>query len=258
MWTARCALRENEGKQNNMRERLKELVLQNWSGIDEGPDGELYGYGPHVDVILAMKPGPQEREELACLLLEVEGDEVIATLTGVMETEPDPVYRGALLESLDSLDAYKKCAAMRALLRGNYDGAWECLFSRPDVQVAMGDEFPWEIWRSAKDLPEAWQRRYLEVFCERFEDDPPLHMMTRQWLRTLAEIPVTDERTAATLVRTWQRLSPRDSMDRYLVLLAMAASPAPAYEPMFPKVRKSPVLEMRQAAREGLKQRPGR
>lgn len=234
-----------------MRHELRDLVLQYWSELPE-VDAEGYGYMDHVSAVLAMKPTPRERKELASLLLEVEGDDVVGTLTGVMEEQPDPLYRDVLIQALDSPDRRKTSWSMRALLRGGYEGALEILFSRADVQTAMRDEFPWELWDLAKDLPEPMQRRYLALFCERFKDDPPLHMATRRWLGTLAEIPLTNEETVATLCRTWQRLGPRDMHDRYLVLQSMAASPVPAYEPALKQAARSRVPDLKLTAREGL------
>lgn len=235
-----------------MRKELRELVMQDWSKIEEDADGDAYGYGPHVDLVVAMQPTPAERKELANLFLEIEEDNLLYTLSGVMYEQPDPIYSAALIQALDSSNRVKKLVAMGALLRGGYEGAWELLFSRPDVQVAMRDEFPREIWGSAGDLPEAWQRRYLDLFCERFHDDPPLDIFTHQWLRTLAAIPVTDDATVETLLRTWGRLGRGDMHDKYLVLLAMAASPVPAYEPMLKKAAKSKLPEIEDAGKKGL------
>jgi predicted exporter len=141
---------------------------------------------------------------------------------------------------------------MRALLRGGYEGALDVLFNRPDVQQAMGDELPWELWGVAEELPERWQRQILERFNERFREDPPFNMQTHQWLRTLASIPVTDEVTAETMLRTWNRLGRGDHQQRYLLLQAMSAAPVAAYEPILAKYAKSRRFDIRDFARAGL------
>ncbi len=235
-----------------MRPELKALVMFNWVGVPYDAQGKLYGYGPHVDAVVAMNPTPEEKRELADLFNKTENEVVFGTLEGVMWTAPDPVYRPALVSGLDSPIRQKQSDAMEALLRGGYEGAWELLFSRPDVQRAMGDELADLLWGAAAELPEAWQREYLACFCERFEDNPPLNMCTRQWLRTLANISVTDAQAVKTLLRIWNGLGRNDHLNRYLVLLAMAAAPVREYMPMLKKALKSSMPEMNDAAKKGL------
>lgn len=235
----------------DMRQELREMLLQDWSELSRRMK-EPYGYMPHVEAVMRHRLTPKERPEIADLLLGCELENPLYTLTGVMSIEPDPLYRDALIKSLDSENRVKQFVAMRALLRGNYKGAWEILFSRPDVQVAMRDEFPWEIWGSAGNLPESWQRRYLELFNERFKDDPPLEIRTRQWLRTLSKIAVTDDCTVSTLLRTWNRLGKMDHQDRYLLVQAMAAAPVTEYEPMLKKCASSSLPDVKQISKDGL------
>jgi len=232
-----------------MREKLKKQLLLNWleDRLLEGG----YGYSDHVESVLAMKPTAAERREIAELLATCHEKALVYTITGVMEQQPDRGYYDSLIQALDSPVRHKRFLAMRALLCGGYDGALEVLFEKPDVQTAMGDELPWELW-DVSELPEPWQGRLLELFCDRYADDPPMTMQARQWLRMVATIPVTDERTADTLVRTWNRLSRGDHSNRFLVLLAMAAAPVPAYEPMLKKAARSRIPDIKLPAKDAL------
>lgn len=236
-----------------MRQELHDMLLLDWADENAWPKtGELYGYGPHVEAVVAMKPTPEERRQIGEMLLECEDRRQLATLTGVMEEEPDPVYLPFLRTCLESDNRKKVSDAMRALLRGGYEGGWDLLFSRPDVQVAMGDEFPREIWGSAGDLPEEWQRQVLSLFNDRFRDDPPFNAFTHRWLRTLANIPVTDAATVETMLRTWNRLHRNDHQERYLLMQAMTAAPAPEYVPIFERIARSKLFDIRDMAKEGL------
>lgn len=236
-----------------MRQELHDMLLLDWGNEENWPKtGEIYGYGPHVEAVVAMKPTPEERREIGQMLLECEDRRQMGTLTGVMEEEPDPAYLPFLATCLESDNQRKVSYAMRALLRGAYEGAWDLLFSRPDLQKAMGDEFPDEIWGSAGDLPEEWQRQVLERFNERFSDDPPFNAYTHQWLRTLANIPVTDAATVKTMLRTWNRLHRNDHQQRYLLMQAMSAAPAPEYLPIFERVARSKLFDIRDMAKKGL------
>lgn len=236
-----------------MRQELHHMLLLDWADESVWPKtGELYGYGPHVEAVVAMKPTPEERREIGEMLLERDDRKPLCTLTGVMYEEPDLVYRPFLTACLESCNQEKVSLAMSALLRGGYEGAWDLLFSRPDVQRAMGDEFPSEIWGSAGDLPEEWQRQVLERFNERFSDDPLLNIFTHQWLRTLTNIPVTDAATVETMLRTWNRLHRNDHQQRYLLMQAMSAAPAPEYLPIFERVARSKLFDIRDMAKKAL------
>jgi hypothetical protein len=228
------------------------MLLLDWGDEKNWPEGELYGYMPHVEAVVAMGLSPSDRAEIGELLLECQDRTVLATLTGMMYEEPDAAYLPFLVACLDCADERKKRHAMRALLRGGYEGALDVLFNRPDVQQAMGDALPWELWGVAEELPEPWQRQILERFNERFREDPPFNMQTHQWLRTLASIPVTDEVTAETMLRTWNRLGRGDHQQRYLLLQAMSAAPVAAYEPILAKYAKSRRFDIRDFARAGL------
>jgi hypothetical protein len=234
-----------------MRTELETLLLLDWLEARKDMD-ECYGYGDHVEAVLAMRPTSAERPEIGQLLVDSQGESQVLTLTGIMYEEPDAAYLPFLVACLDCAEGRKKRYAMRALLRGGYEGALDVLFNRPDVQQAMGDELPWELWGVAEELPERWQRQILERFNERFRDDPPFNMQTHQWFRTLASIPVTDEVTAETMLRTWNRLGRGDHQQRYLLLHAMAAAPVAAYEPILAKYAKSRRFDIRDFARAGL------
>lgn len=236
-----------------MRQELHHMLLLDWADENAWPKtGEIYGYGPHVEAVVAMKPTPEERREIGELLTQCEDSTRLYTITGVMYEDPAPVYQPVLTACLESNNQEKVFLAMRALLRGGYEGAWDLLFSRPDVQRAMGDEFPGEIWGSAGDLPEDWQRQVLNLFNDRFKDDPPLDIFTHQWLRTLTNIPVTDAATVETMLRTWNRLHRNDHQQRYLLMQAMSAAPAPEYVPIFERIARSKLFDIRDMAKKAL------
>jgi hypothetical protein len=219
----------------------------NWIGADlEG------GYGGHVDSVLAMKPTPKEQEELGQMLVVCEDEHVVYTLTGVMLEKPKAVYREPLIKALDSPKRFKRYVAMRALLRGKYEGALDALFSRPKVQSAMRDEFPWELHAYAEKMTESQQRQVLRLFRKRFAKGPVFDARNRPWLRLLADLDATDEKIVSILLRIWNELAPCDGQDRFLVLMAMATNPDPRYRPALEKARKSRTPDIRDVARVGL------
>jgi len=228
-----------------MRQKLKSALQFDWSDT-------VGGYQDHVESVIAMGIKPDERREMCEMLHECEQEETIYTLTGVMYEEPDAAYWDALVRALDSPNKKKRFLAMRALIYGGYENALELLFNKPAVQEAMGDELPWNLWGHGERLTEAMQRNILGLFRKRFTPIPQLNMQARQWVRMLADLSVTDEQVVAILCRIWDGLGRQDSLNKLLVLEAMATNAHPKYEPAFRKAGKSSVKDLRDLGKAGL------
>ncbi|MCE5325105.1 MAG: hypothetical protein LLG01_01695 [Planctomycetaceae bacterium] len=241
-----------------MRPKAREKLMRKWLTVDR------IDYCDHIEELAALKLTPSERQELGQWLLVGPEKELVQAWTGLMGRSPDRTYLPVLVKCFDTDNAVMAECVVRALIQGDYPGALEIIFACDRGLKAAGDELPWELSNRMHELTPAMQRKFAQLFCQRFVNFPEyfetadgnrhppcLLCQDDAWLHALAAIEYTDENVEKTLLWVWDNLVHR-TQDEYIVLTAMAAHPRPSYKKIFNAYSRNRTIDLRELAQAGL------